>query len=136
MSGASPGPAPAAQLRASNSRLRRSSWRAWPQLKLRRKVPRVDGAFTVQPSTRPAPPARNASASSMQSPPASAEATRVSSLSPRVRAPRRVTEVEVCVRQFTEAEPAGERGGEQQARVVHEAVVVEGDVYPVGVARW
>ena len=32
---------------------------------------------------------------------------------------------------FTEAEPAGE----QQARVVHEAVVVEGDVYPVGAAR-
>ena len=31
--------------------------------------------------------------------------------------------------------PAGERGGEQQARMVHEAVVVEGDVYPVGVAR-
>ena len=52
-----------------------------------------------------------------------------------VRPPRRVTEVEVGVRQFTEAEPAGERGGEQQARLVHEAVVVEGDVYPVRVAR-
>ena len=52
-----------------------------------------------------------------------------------VRAAWRITEVEVGVRQFTEAEPAGERGGEQQARVVHEAVVVEGDVYPVGVAR-
>ena len=52
-----------------------------------------------------------------------------------VRAPRRVTEVEVGVRQFTEAEPAGEGGGEQQPRVVHEAVVVEGDVYAVGAAR-
>ena len=52
-----------------------------------------------------------------------------------VRPHRRVTEVEVGVRQFTEAEPAGERGGEQQARLVHEAVVVEGDVYPVRVAR-
>ena len=52
-----------------------------------------------------------------------------------VRPPRRVTEVEVGVRQCTEAEPARERGGEQQARVVHEAVVVEGDVYPVRVAR-
>ena len=52
-----------------------------------------------------------------------------------VRPPRRVTEVDVGVRQFAEAESAGERGGEQQARVVHEAVVVEGDVYPVGVAR-
>ena len=53
-----------------------------------------------------------------------------------VRPARCVTEVEVGVRQCAEAEPASERGGEQQARVVHEAVVVEGDVYPVGVARW
>ena len=52
-----------------------------------------------------------------------------------VRPARRITEVEVGVRQCAEAEPAGERGGEQQARVVHEAVVVEGDVYPVRVAR-
>ena len=43
--GASPGPAPAAQARASNSRLTRSSWRTWPHRKLRRKVSRVDGAF-------------------------------------------------------------------------------------------
>ena len=52
-----------------------------------------------------------------------------------VRPPRCVTEIELGVRQFTQAEPAGERGGEQQTRVVHEVVVVEGDVYPVGVAR-
>ena len=44
VNGASPGPAPAAQARASNSRLTRSNWRTWPQLKLRRNVPRVDGA--------------------------------------------------------------------------------------------
>ena len=87
MSGASPGPAPPLQARASNARLRRSSWRTWPQRKLRRKVPRVDGALTVQPSTLAVPPARNASASSMQSPPASAEATRVSSLSPAFAQP-------------------------------------------------
>ena len=43
--GESPGPAPAAQARASNSRLTRSSWRTWPHLKLRRKVPRVEGAL-------------------------------------------------------------------------------------------
>ena len=66
---------------------------------------------------------------------ASAEATRVSSLSPAFARPGCVTEVEVGVRQCTEAEPAGERGGEQQARLVHEAVVVEGDVYPLGVTR-
>ena len=37
--GASPGPAPAAQDWASNSRLTRSSWRTCPYRKLRRKVP-------------------------------------------------------------------------------------------------
>ena len=80
--GASPGPAPAAQARASNSRLTRSSRRTWPHRKLRRNVPRVDGALTVQPMAPAVPPARNASASAMQSPPASAEATRVTILSP------------------------------------------------------
>ena len=139
MNGASPGPAPAAQARASNARLTRSSWRTWPQRKLRRKVPSVDGALTVQPSTLAVPPARNAAASSMQSPPASATGERRGDqgqqLVAGVRPAHCVTEVEVGVRQCTEAEPAGERGGEQQARVVHEAVVVEGDVYPVRVAR-
>ena len=82
MNGASLGPAPAFQTRASNSRLTRSSWRTWPHLKLRRKVPRVEGALAVKPSTRAVPPARSTSASSMQSPPARAEATRVIILSP------------------------------------------------------
>ena len=82
VSGTSPGPAPAAQARASNSRLTRSSWRTCPHRKLRRNVPRVDGALTVPPRVRAVPPVRNTSASSMQSPPASADATRVSILSP------------------------------------------------------
>ena len=82
VNGPSPGPAPAAQARDSSSRLTRSSWRTWPHRKLRRKVPRVDGALTAQPMAPVVPPVRNTSASSMQSPPASAEATRVSILSP------------------------------------------------------
>ena len=82
VNGPSPGPAPAAQARDSNSRLTRSNWRTWPHRKLRRKVPRVDGALTTQPMAPAVPPVRNTSASSMKSPPASAEATRVSSLSP------------------------------------------------------
>ena len=94
VNGASPGPVPAFQTRASNSRLTRSSWRTWPHLKLRRKVPRVEGALAVKPSTRAVPPARSTSASSMQSPPARAEATRVIILSPvfaRPGAPPRST---------------------------------------------
>ena len=80
--GAPPGLATAAQASASNSRLTRSVWRTWPQRKLRRKVPRVEGAFTVPPRVQAVPPVRNTSASSMQSPPASAEATKVIILSP------------------------------------------------------
>ena len=87
VNGPSPGPAPAAQALASNSRLTRSSWRTWPHRKLRRKVPSVDGALITQPSTRSVPPARSASASSMQSPPANADATRVSILSPTLARP-------------------------------------------------
>ena len=87
VNGPSPGPAPAAQARASSSRLTRSSWRTWPHRKLRRNVPRVDGALTTQPRTRAVPPARNASASSMQSPPTRAEATSVIILSPGLARP-------------------------------------------------
>ena len=42
----------------------------------------MDGALTTQPRAPAVPPVRNTSASSMQSPPASADATRVSILSP------------------------------------------------------
>ena len=73
VNGSSPGPAPAAQAPASNCRLTRSSWRTWPHRKLRRKVPSVDGALITHPSTCSVPPARSASASSMQSPPARAD---------------------------------------------------------------
>ena len=44
--------------------------------------PAQDGALTTQHGTPTVPPERSASASSMQSPPASAEATSVSILSP------------------------------------------------------
>ena len=87
VNGASPGPAPTDQARASRSRLTRSNWRTWPHRKLRRNVPKVDGALTTQPSAPAVPPVRNTSASSMQSPPASAEATRVMILAPVLARP-------------------------------------------------
>ena len=87
VNGPSPGPAPAAQAWASSSRLTRSSWRTCPHRKLRRKVPSVDGALTTQPMALAVPPVRNTSASSMQSPPARAEATSVIILSPGLAPP-------------------------------------------------
>ena len=61
----------------------------------------------------------------MQSPPASAEAIRVSSLSPRF---------EVGVDELLQTEMLGERGRQQQPRVGHQAVVVEG-LKPVEAVR-
>ena len=87
VNGPSPGPAPAAQARANSSRLTRSSWRTWPHRKLRRKVLSVDGALTTQPMALAVPPLRNTSASAMQSPPARADATSVSILSPGLARP-------------------------------------------------
>ena len=68
VNGPGPGPAPAGQARDSNSRLTRSNWRTWPHRKLRRKVPRVDGALTTQPMAPAVPPVRKTSASSMPPP--------------------------------------------------------------------
>ena len=103
--------------------------------KLRRKVPSVDGALTTQPMAWAVPPVRSASASSMQSPPASAEATSVSSLSPGLARPGaspRSTWLSTSVRR-----PRCCQGdGQDQAGIVHQSVVVEGDLDAVEVAGW
>ena len=104
VNGASLGPAPADQARSSSSRLTRSSRRTWPHRKLRRNFPRVDGALTTQPSAPAVPPVRNASASSMQSPPASAVATSVSTLLPVLARPGARPQVEMPVNQFGQAQ--------------------------------
>ena len=87
VTGASPGPAPAAQARPNSSPATLSSWRAWPQLKDRKKVPSVEGASTPWPSTASVSPDRSTSASSIQSPPASAECTKVMALWPTLAWP-------------------------------------------------
>ena len=65
--GVPPGPAPAAQARASNSRLTRSN--GWPHRKLA-EVP--DGALTVEPRVQAVPPAQRIGVVDA-SPPASAD---------------------------------------------------------------
>ena len=134
--GVSPGPAPAAQARASNSRLTRSSWRTWPHRKLRRKVPRVDGALTTQPSTCSVPPARSVSASSMQSPPANADATRVTILSSVFARPWAMPRVEALLYQLGQAQVPGQGGGKEQPGIGYQTVVVKGDLDAVGMVKW
>ena len=135
VSGPAPGPAPAAQARASSSRLTASSWRTWPQRKLRRNVPSVDAAFTRKPSTRPVSPARRALAWSMWSPPASADITSVSSLSPTLARPGFAPRSRCSSTSSREAEVMGQRGRQDQARIGHQAVVIEGRVEAVEAVR-
>ena len=58
-----------------------------PQVKERRKVPKVEGARTSCPSTAGVRPARRRPASSMHSPPASAEKMRVNPFTPALPEP-------------------------------------------------
>ena len=99
-----------------------------PQRKLRRNVPRVGRRLlTVQPSTLPVPPQRSASASSMQSPPARAGATRVIILFPAFALPGASPRSNrVPLHQFAQSQSAGECERQQQSCIGHQAVIVEG----------
>ena len=84
-----PGPAPAAQARLIASPSTRSSWRTWPKVKARRKVPSVEGAIALWPSSASVAPPRSTSVSSIESAPAAIAWIRVSTLRPGRAAPAR-----------------------------------------------
>ena len=63
----------------------------------------MDGALTVPPGVRAVPPVRNTSASSMQSPPASADGIRVIILSPVFARPGALPQVEALLDELTPA---------------------------------
>ena len=87
--GKSPGPAPKSHAWVSICSEKESSWRTWPNVKDRRKVPRVDGAITSCPSTLPVDPERSTSQSSMHSAPATMACTKVATLRPGRACPGR-----------------------------------------------
>ena len=136
VNGPSPGPEPAAQARDSSSGLTRSSWRTWPHRKLRRKVPRVDRALTAQPMASVVPPVRNTSASSMQSLPASADATSVIILSPVLALPVAWPRSRCRSTSWGRPRCRARVYGRISPAFVDQAVVVEGDVDAVGVLKW
>ena len=109
-----------------------------PHRKLRRKVWVDDALTTGSPRTPTVPPARPVqSASSMQSPPASAEAlTSVSILLPSIRPSRRAAEVKVMVDEFTAGPGAGKGGRQEQAGIGHQAMIVKEDADTVGFVLW
>ena len=54
----------------------------------------------------------------------------------RVRPPRRSSEVNVLVDEFTQTQVLGEGDRKEQPSIGHQAVVVEGDLDTVGVLQW
>ena len=135
VNGASPGPAPADQARASSSQLTRSNWRTWPHRKLRRNVPRVDGALTTQPRVLGGSPGAqhvgvvNAVAARQR------RRHQGQHLVARVRPPRRIAQVQVMVNQFTQTQVLGQRDRKEQPSIGHQAAVVEGDLDAVGMVK-
>ena len=93
----------------------------------------MDGALTTQPMVPAVPPVRNTSASSMQSPPASAEATSVITLSPVLARPG--ARPRSRCRSTSSGRPRcrAQRGWQDQPSIGHQAVVVKGDLDAVGV---
>ena len=87
------------------------------------------GALTTQPMAPAVPPARNTSASSMQSPPARAEATSVITLSPVLARPG----ARPRSRCRSTSSGRAQRGWQDQPGIGHQAVVVKGDLDAVGV---
>ena len=54
----------------------------------------------------------------------------------RVRPPRRSSEVNVVVDEFTQTQVLGEGDRKEQPSIGHQAVIVEGDLDPVVVVAW
>ena len=82
------------------------------------------------------PPLRNASAPSMQSPPARAEATSVGNLSQVSARPGGVTQIEVPLNHFTETQVEGQGGRHQPTGIGHQAVIIKGDIDAIGALKW
>jgi len=85
----------------------------------------VDGVLTMQPSTCSVSPVRSASASSMQSPPAKADAVRVSSLSPSLARPGASPRSTWVVHQLAQSQMVGQSDQQDQPGIGHQAAIVE-----------
>ena len=90
----------------------------------------------THPSTCSVPPARSASASSMQSPPANAEATRGQELVSRIRPTWRISQVNIVVHQLAQSQMMGQGHRQEQPSIGHQAMIVEGHVDAIGALRW
>ena len=109
------------------SRSTDSSWRAWPKVNSRNKVPIVDGAYT--PSNRVfMPPLRTTSMSSILSAPAHMPATSGRQLRRRIGRPRldpRHRDADLLVKQTPQAGLLGQSHHRHQPGARHEMILIE-----------
>ena len=71
----------------------------------------------------------------MQSPPASADVTRVSSFASRMGPTRRISQVNVMVHQLAQTQVVGQGHRQDQPSIGHQAVVIKGNVDAIGAFR-
>ena len=105
-----------------------------PQVNERKNVPSVEDAATRWPSTCPVAPARSQSASPIHVPPANAECTSVMAFSPTLAAPGASPKVDALIEQLAQQQSLGQRGGQDQAGVGDQVLVIEADRDGVGTA--
>ena len=136
VSGPSPGPAPAAQARASSLPAHPVQLADMAPPEAAQERPQGGGRFDHAPQHRGGPPRTqrigvvNAVAARQR------RGHQRQHLVSRVRPPRRMPEVEVTVNEFTQAHALGQGGRKEQPSIVDQAVVVEGYLYAVGVLKW
>ena len=137
VTGPSPGPAPAAHARRSSSSGTLSSWRTWPQVKLRKNVPSVEGARTAWPSTagcRRQPAAGRRRRCSHRRPTPSA--TNVMALCPTLARPGASPRSTCSSNSSRRPRCWASVAGSDQPGVGHRMLVIEGHLNPVqAVAR-
>ena len=131
VNGASPGPAPADQARASSSRLTRSSWRTWPP-EAAQEGPQ--GGWRIDYAAQGLGGSPGAQHVGVVNAVAARQRRRHQGqhLVARVRPPRRIAQVQVMVNQFTQTQVLGQRDRKEQPSIGHQAAVVEGDLDAVG----
>ena len=96
----------------------------------------MDGALTRQSRTLAVPPARSASASSMQFAASQRGGDQRHYLVAGVGPARRITQVQALLYQLGKTEVQGQGGWEEQAGIVHQAMVVKEDADTVGIVLW
>ena len=138
VNGPSPGPAPAAQARASSSRLAAHPVQLTDMAPAEAAQESAQGGrrldYAAESAGRPAGAQRVGVVDAVAARQRRGHQSR--NLIARIGSAWRIAEVEVPVNQLGQTQVQGQGGRKEQASIGHQAVVVEGDLDPVGVVAW